>query len=1215
VAIRAAELEVKVGADTKEADDKLEGVSKALGSTAKAATAAFALAGAGVAVGLGAAVNAAAGFEQKLSGIGAVSGATAAEMDTISAKALQLGKDTSFSASEAAAGIEELIKGGLSIPDVLNGAADATLNLAAAGGVSLPEAATIAANALAQFNLKGEDMAHVADLIAGAANASALDVGQFKFSLQAAGAVAATVGFSFDDLAEAIAVMGKAGVTGSDAGTSLKTMMMQLQPQTKETRTLFNSLGLTTYNLEQGLAAMRAKGINPLTDDWPGLNVAMADYLGLSRSTADWTKKDADAFEKLMTQTGAMGSAFFDANGKVKSMSEVAEILHSKTKDMTEAQRLQTLQTLFGSDAVRAAAILAKEGAVGFESMAGAMGKVTAESVGVQRLNNLRGDFEQLKGSIETSAIVLGRLMLPAMRQMTQGATALVNGLIPMIEKMGPGIVVAVTATVERLSAFFGSLTKGASLAQAVNAAFGDMIPFGLNAALDVLDAVFNRVKATVIAVATAVSTDGLAGAWNLAAGALSAFAPTGERIGRLLTAIKDTLTPLVTTAFEFVTSMTMQQSAGASLGSQYMTLATTVNTVSAAVETVVNFFQQNTAAGAALSGIITGLAAAWSVATAASAAMSAALTVKAAALGGATAAQWLLNAALTANPIGLVVVALAALTAALIYAYQNSEEFRAVVDAAFQMVGKVVAVQIAQIQAAIRGFGDILTWAGRTADQWREVIAGVFDATARVIDTVTDTITQVMRAAWASVQQATQVAWTAIQTEIQTKLALAQGIIESITTVITAVFRVWYTVNRLLLQAFWDYFGKYITDTFDDVSELVKNTTEAIYNKINTEWTNVRTATTTAFTAIQTFLSTTWNNIKTSVIDPAMEGIKTAISLAWAAIELDTTTKWNAVKTLLTGIWDASSGIRYIISSAVDSAKTTLGEAWESIRSTAQTKWDAVKTLVNTTWTGTGGIKSTVETNSSSVKGTLETAFESIRSTAQTKWSATQTLITTAISEAKRIASMDQATLESNIKTSFEAIRANAVTAWNSIKNAIDISGAVGKVGEWLGTIHQHFTNAKSLIEGTVRSLTDNINGWFDGAKAKADSIRSTVESWKGQVEGWVKAIQDAWNRAKALVESFPVVGKTTAPAPSAPAPAAPPPAPSGGLKPRGAEDVMDLATAPASMRTGQSIVNYITINVPTVGIQDSYRLASDLAAAIKPFLDPLGATQVRVG
>lgn len=71
-------------------------------------------------------------------------------------------------------------------------------------------------------------MAHDADLIAGAANASAIDVSPFKYSVQAAGAVAATFSFSFDDLEQRIAIMGKAGIVGSDGGTSLKNLMMNL---------------------------------------------------------------------------------------------------------------------------------------------------------------------------------------------------------------------------------------------------------------------------------------------------------------------------------------------------------------------------------------------------------------------------------------------------------------------------------------------------------------------------------------------------------------------------------------------------------------------------------------------------------------------------------------------------------------------------------------------------------------------------------------------------------------------------------------------------------------------------------------------------------------------------------------------------------------------------------------------------------------------------
>jgi hypothetical protein len=101
--------------------NKAEGLGGAV-ATAGKALAGLAVVGAGAVVaGMGAAVTAAAGFEQQMSEVKAVSGATGAEMQSLSGLALQLGKDTSFSASEAAAGITELVKGGLSVPDIMGG--------------------------------------------------------------------------------------------------------------------------------------------------------------------------------------------------------------------------------------------------------------------------------------------------------------------------------------------------------------------------------------------------------------------------------------------------------------------------------------------------------------------------------------------------------------------------------------------------------------------------------------------------------------------------------------------------------------------------------------------------------------------------------------------------------------------------------------------------------------------------------------------------------------------------------------------------------------------------------------------------------------------------------------------------------------------------------------------------------------------------------------
>lgn len=346
----------------------------AKGSGLSMGAAGVAIGGAGLAIagGLAVAVSKAASFEKRMSAIEAVSGATTGEMDKMREMALRLGAETVFSAEEAAGAIEELIKAGLPVEDVLNGAADAAVNLAAAGEIDLKEAATIAANAMNAFNLEGKDMTRVADQIAGAANASAIDVSDFGQSLQQSGAAANLVGLDFEDLTVAIAAMGNAGIKGSDAGTSLKTFLSNLQPTTKKQIDLFRELGIVT---EEG------------------------------------------------------GNAFFDASGQVKGMSEIAGVLEEATRGMTDQQKALALETMFGSDAIRAAAIITGEGAAGMDELAASIGRVSAADVAEKRLDNLSGDLEGLSGSIDTLLINIGTPLQEGLRTIVQFLTELVNKL------------------------------------------------------------------------------------------------------------------------------------------------------------------------------------------------------------------------------------------------------------------------------------------------------------------------------------------------------------------------------------------------------------------------------------------------------------------------------------------------------------------------------------------------------------------------------------------------------------------------------------------------------------------------------------------------------------------------------------------------------------------------------------------------------------------
>lgn len=366
------EIGYKSGPAEKAKED-LDGVAKAGGSTdaALSKTArASGIAGLAIAGGLAVAVNSAANFEQRLSAIEAVSGATSKQMDQLSDKALQLGKDTQFSATESASAMEELVKAGLSVEDVLNGAADATVNLAAAGELSMPEAATIASNAMNQFGLAAGDMPKIADKIAGAANASAIDVTDFGTSLAQVGAVANLAGLSFEDTAVAIAEMGNAGIKGSDAGTSLKSMLSRLQPTTDKQAKLMQELGLVT---EEG------------------------------------------------------GNAFYDAQGKLKGLKDIQDTLATSLDGMSQKQKQAALQTIFGADAIRAAAILAENGASGYDEMATAMGKVSAADVAATKMDNLKGRTEELMGSLETVGIQLGTILIPALTTLVEKVGAVID--------------------------------------------------------------------------------------------------------------------------------------------------------------------------------------------------------------------------------------------------------------------------------------------------------------------------------------------------------------------------------------------------------------------------------------------------------------------------------------------------------------------------------------------------------------------------------------------------------------------------------------------------------------------------------------------------------------------------------------------------------------------------------------------------------------------
>lgn len=324
------------------------------------------LAGGGLAAGLGASVKTAASFEAQLSVVRAVSGATDAQMAQLSATAQALGKDVTLSgvsARDAARAMGDLSKAGVSVDDQLQGAARGALLIASAG-TEVGRAATIAANAMTVFSKSGSDIPHIADLLVGAANASTVEVTDLADSLAQGGQVAAQFGQSIEQTTAVLAAFGAAGLRGSDAGTSMRTMLLALVNPSKEAQAVMQQYGLS----------------------------------------------------------------FFDASGRMKDFAGIAQTLRDGLGQLSDRQRNAALATIFGTDAIRGATILYNQGASGIADWTQKVDRAgSAAEAGRIRNNNLVGSWNQLKDSAEGLGISLGTTLIPPLTAMTRFATDAVN--------------------------------------------------------------------------------------------------------------------------------------------------------------------------------------------------------------------------------------------------------------------------------------------------------------------------------------------------------------------------------------------------------------------------------------------------------------------------------------------------------------------------------------------------------------------------------------------------------------------------------------------------------------------------------------------------------------------------------------------------------------------------------------------------------------------
>lgn len=282
-------------------------------------------------------------------------------VDDLSKAAVQVGSDVELvgiDAMQAAEAMTTFYKAGLETNDIfadlqgylagtvpLTGALRSAIDLAAASDLDLAAASEVVAVAMATFGLSAQDAARIADSFVGAADASVAEVGDLADALINVGPTAAQFGYTLEDVNTALALLSTRGITGAEAGTSLKSMMVNLLRPTEAVTEALQELNISLY----------------------------------------------------------------DEHGALKPLPQIINELAVAMAGQTDEQRNQYIQTLAGTYGMRAMATLLGEGKTGWDAMTVAIAdSASAQEVAEARTRGFNAAMEQLKGALQTFMIVAG---------------------------------------------------------------------------------------------------------------------------------------------------------------------------------------------------------------------------------------------------------------------------------------------------------------------------------------------------------------------------------------------------------------------------------------------------------------------------------------------------------------------------------------------------------------------------------------------------------------------------------------------------------------------------------------------------------------------------------------------------------------------------------------------------------------------------------------
>lgn len=384
---------------SEELQGKLDKISDTTGKMGSALTKGLTLPIMGVGT---AAILTGANFEKGMSEVAAISGASGKELEDLTKKAREMGSTTKFSATESAEAMQYMAMAGWDTNQMMVGL-DGVMNLAAASGEGLGLVADIVTDALTAFGMEAEDSAQFADLLASASSNANTNVALMGESFKYVAPVFGALGYTAEDAALAIGLMGNAGIKGGQAGTSLRTSINSLVKPTKETAEVMDTLGLSIT----------------------------------------------------------------DSEGQMKPFIEIMDDLRESFGELDEAQQAQYASTLFGQQGMSGMLAIINAAPEDYRKLTEATREYdgTAKKMAETMEDNLKGQLTVLKSQLEDLGIEIFQQLVPHLSSLVEKMQAAAEWFANLDEKTQGNIIkfALFAAGIGPLLSGFSKITGAAS--------------------------------------------------------------------------------------------------------------------------------------------------------------------------------------------------------------------------------------------------------------------------------------------------------------------------------------------------------------------------------------------------------------------------------------------------------------------------------------------------------------------------------------------------------------------------------------------------------------------------------------------------------------------------------------------------------------------------------------------------------------------------------